>query len=96
MIDDEFDLDQGGIDQWRGNLALVAIHNLEKAPFASSTLVVGLLVPAVLASEQIAPLGLGVLAAIGLLSAFGDFFMKYATIRAGIYLPIKMRPVRQL
>lgn len=64
--------------------------------FYGGTLVVGLLVPAVLASEQIAPLGLGVLAAIGLLSAFGDFFMKYATIRAGIYLPIKMHPVRQL
>ena len=62
--------------------------------FYGGTLLVGLLVPAALASEQIAPLGLGVLAAIGLFSAFGDFFMKYTTIRAGIYLPLLLRPMR--
>jgi formate-dependent nitrite reductase membrane component NrfD len=62
--------------------------------FYGGTLLIGLLVPAILVSERIAPLGLGVLAAIGLFSALGDFFMKYTTIRAGIYLPLKMRSLR--
>ena len=62
--------------------------------FYGGTLLIGLLVPAALASAQIAPLGLGVLAAIGLFSALGDFFMKYSTIRAGVYLPLNPRPVR--
>jgi formate-dependent nitrite reductase membrane component NrfD len=56
--------------------------------FYGGTLLIGLIVPAALVSGQIAPLGLGVLAAIGLLSVLGDFFMKYTTIRAGIYLPL--------
>jgi len=60
------------------------------AAFYIGTLLIGLIVPAVLASGQIAPLGLGVLAAIGLFSVVGDFFMKYTTIRAGIYLPLTL------
>jgi formate-dependent nitrite reductase membrane component NrfD len=60
--------------------------------FYGGTLLLGLIVPAVLVSGQIAPLGLGVLAAIGLFSVLGDFFMKYTTIRAGIHLPINLRP----
>jgi hypothetical protein len=38
--------------------------------------------------------GLAALAAVGLLSALGDFFMKYTTIRAGIYLPLGLHPAR--
>lgn len=59
--------------------------------FYGGGLLIGLLVPALLVSGQIAPLDLWVLAAIGLLSALGDFFMKYTTIRAGIYLPLTQR-----
>jgi len=28
---------------------------------------------------------------VALASAFGDFFMKYSTIRAGVYLPVWTR-----
>ncbi len=62
--------------------------------FYGGTLLLGLLVPAVLVTGRIAPLGLGVLAAIGLFSVLGDFFMKYTTIRAGIYLPLAPRGPR--
>jgi len=64
------------------------------AYFYGGTLLVGLVVPLVLVSGQIAPLSFIVLAAIGLFSALGDFFMKYTTIRAGVYLPLIPRPVR--
>jgi formate-dependent nitrite reductase membrane component NrfD len=50
---------------------------------------IGLVVPAVLVSGTIAPLTIGVLAVIGLCSTLGDFFMKYASIRAGVYLPLR-------
>jgi formate-dependent nitrite reductase membrane component NrfD len=62
--------------------------------FYGGTLLIGLVVPLVLVSGHIAPLGVGVLAAIGLFSALGDFFMKYTTIRAGIYLPLRPRQLR--
>jgi len=64
------------------------------ASFYGGILLIGLLVPAALVSGQIAPLGLGVLAAIGLFSVLGDFFMKYTSIRAGIYLPLVARGPR--
>jgi formate-dependent nitrite reductase membrane component NrfD len=64
------------------------------AMFYGGTLLIGLIVPAVLVSGQVAPLGLGMVAAVGLLSALGDFFMKYTTIRAGIYAPLRLRPER--
>jgi formate-dependent nitrite reductase membrane component NrfD len=63
--------------------------------FYGGTLVLGLLVPLALVSGRLAPLSLAVLAAIGLFSALGDFFMKYATIRAGVYLPLDPRPLRR-
>ena len=70
-----------------GNVAARhSVHNLLAGRFAVAfyrgTLLIGLFVPAVLASEQVAPLGDGVLAPIGLFSARGDFFIKYNTIRA--------------
>jgi hypothetical protein len=64
------------------------------AYFYGGTLLVGLVVPLTLVSGRIAPLSFTVLAAIGLLSALGDFFMKYSTIRAGVYLPLHPRPLR--
>lgn len=62
--------------------------------FYGGTLLIGLLVPLALVSGKVAPLGAGVLAAIGLFSALGDFFMKYTTIRAGIYIPLRPHQAR--
>lgn len=60
--------------------------------FYGGTLALGLLVPAWFAWEGFAgALSLGAMAALGLASALGDFFMKYSTIRAGIYLPVWTR-----
>jgi formate-dependent nitrite reductase membrane component NrfD len=62
--------------------------------FYGGTLLIGLLVPLLLVSGHIAPLGVKVLAAIGLFSALGDFFMKYTTIRSGVYLPLRPQQAR--
>lgn len=60
--------------------------------FYGGTLLLGLAVPAWLAwSGLTGPLSLGAMALLGLASACGDFFMKYSTIRAGVYLPIWTR-----
>ncbi|HEY1364578.1 MAG TPA: NrfD/PsrC family molybdoenzyme membrane anchor subunit [Xanthobacteraceae bacterium] len=59
--------------------------------FYLGTLLIGLIVPAVLAGARSAAVGLGVMAAIGLCSTVGDFFMKYTSIRAGVYLPLLPR-----
>jgi len=56
--------------------------------FYGGSLLLGLIIPALLSAGKIAPLTLAVLALIGLCSTLGDFFMKYTTIRAGIYLPL--------
>ena len=64
--------------------------------FYGGTLLIGLVVPLALLSGHIAPLSVGILAAIGLFSALGDFFMKYTTIRAGIYLPLRPRQGRHV
>jgi len=34
------------------------------------------------------PLTLGAMVVLALASAMGDFFMKYSTIRAGVFLPV--------
>ena len=61
------------------------------AAFYGGTLLIGLVVPAMLVGTRLAPLSLGVLAVIGLCSTLGDFFMKYTSIRAGVYLPLLPR-----
>jgi formate-dependent nitrite reductase membrane component NrfD len=61
------------------------------AAFYFGTLLIGLIIPAALGSGQMAPLSLGVVAVIGLCSTMGDFFMKYTSIRAGVYLPLVPR-----
>ena len=63
--------------------------------FYGGTLLLGLVVPAWLAWAGLSgPLSLQAMAILGLASAVGDFFMKYSTIRAGVYLPIwtRLRP----
>ena len=57
--------------------------------FYGGTLLLGLAVPAWLVWTGLSgPLSLGAMALLGLASAFGDFFMKYSTIRAGVHLPV--------
>jgi formate-dependent nitrite reductase membrane component NrfD len=61
------------------------------AAFYGGTLLIGLIIPGALVSGQMAPLSLGAVAAIGFCSTLGDFFMKYTSIRAGVYLPLVPR-----
>jgi sulfite dehydrogenase (quinone) subunit SoeC len=57
--------------------------------FYGGTLVIGLVVPALFVWAGYAGrLSVGAMAAIGVASALGDFFMKYSTIRAGVHLPV--------
>ena len=64
--------------------------------FYGGTLALGMLVPALLVWKDLSgPLPLGAMAVLGLASALGDFFMKYSTIRAGVYLPVWTRVVPQ-
>ncbi len=58
--------------------------------FYGGTLVVGLVVPLFLMTGAVAPLSAGILAAIGVASMAGDFFMKYSSIKAGVYLPVRL------
>ncbi len=60
--------------------------------FYGGTLLLGLIVPAWLAWTGLAgPLSLVAMVVLALASALGDFFMKYSTIRAGVYLPVWTR-----
>jgi formate-dependent nitrite reductase membrane component NrfD len=57
--------------------------------FYGGTLLLGLAIPAWLVWTGLSGrLSLGAMALLGLASAFGDFFMKYSTIRAGVHLPV--------
>ena len=60
--------------------------------FYGGTLLLGLAIPAWLVWTGLTgPLSLGAMALLALASALGDFFMKYSTIRAGVYLPVWTR-----
>lgn len=60
--------------------------------FYGGTLALGLAVPAWLAWRGLVAVpSLEAMAVLGLASALGDFFMKYATIRAGVHLPVWTR-----
>lgn len=64
----------------------VAIH------FYGGMLLLGLVIPAWLVWTGLpGALSLGAMALLSVTSMFGDFFMKYSTIRAGIYQPIWTR-----
>jgi formate-dependent nitrite reductase membrane component NrfD len=67
-----------------GRLALV---------FYGGTLLLGLIVPVLLLSMSVS-MSPAVMAAIGLASVAGDFFMKLSTVRAGVYLPLVL-PARR-
>jgi len=93
-----FALDMQGALTSGNAAARYSVHEMLVGRFAGyfygGTLLLGLLVPLVLISGKLAPLSVAALAAVGLFSALGDFFMKYTTIRAGIYAPLKLRPAR--
>ncbi len=60
--------------------------------FYGGTLALGLVVPAAIVWAGLnGPLSMQAMGVLALASAFGDFFMKYATIRAGVYLPVWAR-----
>jgi formate-dependent nitrite reductase membrane component NrfD len=61
------------------------------AAFYGGTLLIGLIVPALLVGARPAPLNHYVLALVGLCSTLGDFFIKYTSIRAGVYIPLRPR-----
>jgi formate-dependent nitrite reductase membrane component NrfD len=57
--------------------------------FYGGTLALGLLVPAWFVwSGLTGQASVAAMAALGIASALGDFFMKYSTIRAGVHLPV--------
>jgi len=58
--------------------------------FYGGTLIIGLVVPLILTTGAIAPMSAGILAVIGLASIIGDFFMKFSSIKAGVYLPVRL------
>lgn len=58
--------------------------------FYAGMLLVGLVLPAVLIAGIIAPLSVAVMGTVALTSVAGDFFMKYASIKAGRYLPLRI------
>lgn len=58
--------------------------------FYAGTLAVGLVVPAVLIAGIVAPLSPMVLLAIAITSVIGDFFMKFSSIKAGVYAPLRL------
>ncbi|MDE2166997.1 MAG: polysulfide reductase NrfD [Alphaproteobacteria bacterium] len=64
--------------------------------FYGGTLLIGILIPAMLVSGFVFPLSMGTLAIIGFASVIGDFFMKYTTIKAGVYMPLYPRVTRQV
>ncbi len=62
------------------------------AYFYGGILLLGIILPAFLVWNGMSgPLSLGAMALLGVASAGGDFFMKYATIRAGVHLPLLTR-----
>ena len=57
--------------------------------FYVGTLALGLVVPAYLMVSGLSgTLSIGLMAVLGVTSAVGDFFMKFSTLRAGVFLPV--------
>ena len=63
--------------------------------FYGGTLIVGLLVPILLVTSYIDSLPTSVMALIGLASVSGDFFIKFSSIKAGVYLPVRLPHIHQ-
>lgn len=76
-----------------------SVHELLQGRVALSfyvgTLFIGLFIPIALGLlGHLTPLSQSVLAAVGVASVIGDFFVKFTIAKAGIYLPL--RPLRTL
>jgi DMSO reductase anchor subunit len=78
----------------RDESAIRSVHDILAGRLALSfyagMLVIGLILPAVLVAGIVAPMSAAVMGAVGIASVVGDFFMKYASIKAGIYLPLRL------
>jgi formate-dependent nitrite reductase membrane component NrfD len=63
--------------------------------FYGGTLAIGLLVPIVIGLLGLTTsLSVGAVAAIGVASVIGDFFVKYTIAKAGVYIPLRPRLIR--
>lgn len=73
----------------RESVAQLVAGRLSPA-FYGGTIVVGIVVPIVLAvaRESFAAPELAVLGAIGVASLVGDFYVKYCIVKAGVYVPV--------
>jgi formate-dependent nitrite reductase membrane component NrfD len=58
--------------------------------FYVGILLIGLVVPVFLIAGIIAPLSPALMALIGISSVAGDFFMKFSSIKAGIFMPVRL------
>ncbi|NQV56716.1 MAG: polysulfide reductase NrfD [Rhodospirillales bacterium] len=58
--------------------------------FYAGTLIVGLILPAVLIAGIVAPISPSIMGLVGITSVIGDFFMKYSSIKAGVYVPLRL------
>lgn len=59
--------------------------------FYGGTLAIGLIVPALLLAGFGGDAPARILALVGLASVAGDFFVKFSTIKAGVYMPLRVR-----
>jgi formate-dependent nitrite reductase membrane component NrfD len=76
----------------RGGAAREAMRRLVAGPispaFYGGALVLGIAVPLALgAAHWLGAAGLALLAAIGIASLIGDFYVKYCVVKAGVYVP---------
>jgi formate-dependent nitrite reductase membrane component NrfD len=63
--------------------------------FYGGALIIGLVVPILLGLlGLITSLSLGAVAAVAVASVIGDFFIKYTIAKAGVYIPLRPRPIR--
>ena len=88
-----FALEVHGAVTSRNAAAQQSVHELFAGSLAmyfyAGTLLTGLLIPAWLVRAGLsAPASAGAMTVLATASIIGDFFMKYSTIRAGVYLPI--------
>ncbi len=69
------------------------LHGRVSLAFYVGTLVIGLVVPIVFGFVGMTSrLSLLTVAALGFASVIGDFFIKYAIAKAGVYSPLRVRP----
>jgi formate-dependent nitrite reductase membrane component NrfD len=76
----------------RGGAAQEAVRRLVSGSispaFYGGTLLVGIVAPLALgAARAFGATGLALLAAIGIASLIGDFYVKYCVVKAGVYVP---------